>query len=270
MPYDRNEITTEQSGEANHHYDLSGLTPSSMVLCGSGIRRSAAGAATLESAALGITRYLQSSLWDVAADLPGSVLVRLYRTVSYSRLEPGLQEFATAALQRRKPWPDMKCLTLMASAGVRAEWNSRHTSVAHRAIPLPSAEVIARLPMVARLVSQLGVDAKELTEPDRGPMVANEGRPSTNVFHVAEALGSEFVPAQDDFVKPMGVRSVVGFGGQLGVGDLYAVIVFSRVHIDRSTADIIGYLGSDVRMAIVPTLARPLFNSASTEQPTQL
>ncbi len=236
-----------------------------MVLCGSGIRRAASGAGSLETAAAAITEYLHSSLWDDASDRPASVLVRLYRTISYRLLEPDLQRFATAALERREPWPEMKCLTLMATAGERAEWNSRHTSAGHRAIPLPSAEAIARLPMVSLLVSQLGVDAKELAGAERVPLVQNEGRPSTNVFHIPAALGSPVVPAQEEFVKPLAVRSVVGFGGQLGAGDLYAVIVFSRVPINRATADIIGYLGSDVRMAIVPTHARPLFKGGASE-----
>ena len=249
----------DASGAAER-YDLTRLTPSSMVLCGSGIRRSAAAARSLESAAQAITRHLYQSLWDLPSDRPAAALVRLYRTVSYSMLEPELQNIATAALERRRPWPEMKSLTLMATAGDRPEWNSRHLSEGHRAIPLPSAEAIARLPMVSRLLSQLGVDPRELVGAARSPILTNEARPSTNVFHVAEAVGSEFVPAQEDFVKPLGIRSVVGFGGRLGVGDLYAVIVFSRVAIDRATADMMGYLGSDVRMAVVPTLARPLFN----------
>lgn len=257
----------EHSGPTGERYDLGRLTPSSMVLCGSGIRRSAAGAETLETAAGAIIEYLQASLWDSASDQPASVLIRLYRTVSFARLEPDLQRFARLALESRKPWPEMRCLTLMATAGVRPEWNSRHESTAHRAIPLPSAEAVARLPMVSRLVSQLGVDAKDLVGPGREAIIENEGRPSTNVFHVADAVGSRFVPAQEEFVKPMNVRSVVGFGGQLGVGDLYAVIVFSRVLVNRATADILGFLGSDVRMAIVPTLARPLFKSEVAERP---
>ena len=248
------------SAAAPEHYDLTRLTPSSMVLCGSGIRRSAAAARSLEAAAQAITRHLYETLWDSASNRPAPALVRLYRTVSYAMLEPELQTLATAALERRKPWAEMKSLTLMATAGDRPEWNSRHLSESHRAIPLPSAEAIARLPMVSRLVTQLGVDPRELVGAARSPILTNEARPSTNVFHVAEALGSEFVPAQEGFVKPFGIRSVVGFGGRLGVGDLYAVIVFSRVPIDRPTADMMGYLGSDVRMAVVPTLARPLFN----------
>lgn len=45
------------------------------------------------------------------------------------------------------------------------------------------------------------------------------------VFHVAEARESAYVPAQADFVVPYGIRSVVGFGGPLATGDLFAVIL---------------------------------------------
>ena len=59
---------------------------------------------------------------------------------------------------------------------------------------------------------------------------------SYNVFYVEEAAGSPHVPAQETFVQPFGIRSVVGFGWVLPTDELYAVIMFTRVHVPRQTA----------------------------------
>ncbi|MDQ6691403.1 MAG: sensor histidine kinase, partial [Candidatus Dormibacteraeota bacterium] len=72
--------------------------------------------------------HLHESLRHPEDGRPDCVLVRFYRTVRYERLPTDLQSFARATLGPESPRPDMKCLTLMATAGDLPEWNSRHTS----------------------------------------------------------------------------------------------------------------------------------------------
>ena len=73
-----------------------------------------------------------------------------------------------------------------------------------------------------------------------------------NVFHVAEAVGSPSIPAQQDFVIPAGIRSCLGFGGMLPRGDLFALIMFSRVSIPYKTAAMFKTLSLSVKSAILP------------------
>jgi hypothetical protein len=47
-----------------------------------------------------------------------------------------IQAFARAAMGEERPRSSMKCLTLMATVGETAVWNSRFLSRGHRAIPL--------------------------------------------------------------------------------------------------------------------------------------
>ena len=56
------------------------------------------------------------------------------------------------------------------------------------------------------------------------------------VFHVRDANGSPYIPAQD-FVTQYGIQSVVGFGGSLPDGDLFATLLFCRVTVDAAAAD---------------------------------
>ena len=53
-------------------------------------------------------------------------------------------------------------------------------------------------------------------------------------------------------MKPHKVRSVVGFGGILTTGDLYAVILFSKVTIPRATAQLFKPLALRVKEGVQP------------------
>ena len=52
---------------------------------------------------------------------------------------------------------------------------------------------------------------------------------------------------------------LIGFGGTLLSGDLFGVILFSKVTIPKRTADLFRYLSADVRAGIVPPQRRGLF-----------
>src|SRR5215212_764703 len=124
----------------------------------------------------------------------------------------------------------MKCLVLLASAGQEPEWNSPRQSRGHRAIPLPSVQIVEQAPMIAQLVRQMGLDLDDVVSPRPEVIRGLEGK-TYNVFYVADALGSPFIPAQEAFVQRYGIRSVIGCGGIHLTGDLYSLILFSRAHV---------------------------------------
>ncbi len=73
-----------------------------------------------------------------------------------------------------------------------------------------------------------------------------------NVFHIPQAVGSPFVPAQAEFVLPYGVQSVLGMGGVLPEGELFVVILFSRVTIGGEVAERLRELALTIRDLFVP------------------
>jgi len=83
-----------------------------------------------------------------------------------------------------------------------------------------------------------------------------------NVFHVPEAVGSPYVPAQEDFVIPYRIRSVLGFGGMLPTADLFAIILFSKVPISRETADLFKTLALSAKVALLPFVKDAVFDRA--------
>jgi hypothetical protein len=215
-------------------YDLDKFGLAEMLQLGRGIRSAAADAPGMRAAAEATTRYLHRECVDPTTGGSACALVRLYKTHPFGDLPDDEQTFARKLLENPKPPRDMKCLTLLATAGDEPQWNSPRHSRGHRVIPLPSVQMVEGAPMIAALIRQFGLTIESVVSPPK--MAESLAGKTYNVFHVAEARGSSAIPAQDDFVVPYGIRSALGFGGVLRTGDLFAVIMFTKVHIPPDTA----------------------------------
>lgn len=244
-------------------YDLAHLTLGEMTRCGMALRALGRDAGSMEEAARRVVQYLYAELGAGDGQTRGSLLVRFYKTHRFGQLEPELQTFAAELLRGEQPTASMLCLTLLATVGDETAWNDRHRSSGHRAIPLPSPAAVARLPMVARLVSQMGLEVGSLLEPDPALILDLQQR-TFGVFHVPEALGSPYIPAQQAFVVPYSVQSALGFGGVLPTGDLFSVILFCRVPVTREVADLFAPLALSAKLAVLPYSRGPVF-APSTE-----
>jgi hypothetical protein len=220
-----------------------------LVACSEAFRELRGEASTMEAAAQGITSYLHRHLVDDDGR-PACPLVRLYKTHRFGMLPPDLQDFAHHATPGRRLDDGVRCLTLLGTSGADPDWNDRRRSEGHQAIPLESAELVAQLPMVAGLIDQLGVDVATVVEPGEEGLALHHR--DYDVFYVPEAEGSPMVPAQDGFVRPFGIRTVVGCGGMLPSRDLFALIVFTRLALDAATADLFRTLALSVKATIVP------------------
>jgi hypothetical protein len=217
-------------------YDLTAFGQEDLDRCGEALTGLREGASSMEEAANRITQHLFDNTINPENGEKACAMVRFYKTHPYEDLNGELRAFAQGILGHPPDPPDMKCLVLLATAGEQAEWNSRTASVGHKAIPLPDEAFVSKIPMISRLVSQFGLDVNAVIRADPNLLTDLEQK-RYNAFHVAEAVGSPYIPAQKDFVIPYGIRSVLGFGGMLTTGELFAVIMFAKVQIPRATAD---------------------------------
>jgi hypothetical protein len=236
---------------AGDMYDLSHFTLSDMTRCGVELRKLGAGASSMEEVAGRVVRLLHAQLSMSASDARACPLVRTFVTLPFASLEPGQQQFARRLLPDIDAHPQMKCLTLLATAGDEPQWNARQRSAGHQALPLPSEESIARSPMIAQLIRQLGVQVGALLDPG-SRLVLDESQHTFNVFHVPDALGSPYIPAQAEFVEPYEIRSVLGFGGLLPPGELFATILFARTSVPREVAERFRTMALNVKVALLP------------------
>lgn len=239
-------------------YDFANMTDTELDRCGHTLRDAGSAASSMEDAANRIVKALYENITDSATGQKANALVRFYKTHPYSQLDAGLQGFARGILGSNPPSDDLRCLTMLGTIGDQEQWNSRARSAGHQAIPLASAEIVSGIPMIARLINQFGIDIGAVMRPD--PMLIGDlSKKTFNTFYVPEAAGSPYIPAQDDFVIRYGIKSVLGFGGVLSSGELFAVIMFSKVSIPSKTAEIFNRMAISVKDALEPFAGNKVF-----------
>jgi serine phosphatase RsbU (regulator of sigma subunit) len=241
-------------------FDLSSFSLSDMLTCTSALRRAVPDSTSMEDSAASVVRFFYENLIDKESGDRSCAMVRLYKTHKFDRLEPDLKTYVTAMTAPDTPDGQTPCLTLLGTAGDEPEWNERELSRWHRAIPLSNKEALNLLPMVSQLVQQLGLQHDEVVRIDPDLFLELDQR-SYNVFHVEEALGSFAIPAQDTFVIPYGIRSILGFGGVLPDGSLFAVILFSKRTIRREAADLFASVALSVKLILLQSASGPIFAS---------
>ncbi len=201
-----------------------------------------------EDLATGLVNLLYENLKDEnGQQLCG--LIRFFRTMPFEKVPP---ELKTKLLQSHGKGiaAQTKCLTLLATRGLRYSWNDPRKSEEHQCILLQSGESLEETPMISGLLKQLGVDINQVVSSEPGIFLAPEKKQYT-VFYVPEAKNSNLVPAQEDFVIPYEIGSVVGFGSQLASGELFAVLLFLRCHVDLEVAKRFSALAKDTELAIL-------------------
>jgi hypothetical protein len=229
-------------------YQISNFSLGDMLRLGLALRPATDGKGTMEEAANALCRLLYEELVDGNGHR-ACALVRFYKTHSFGELPRGLQTFASKSLAPVSPRDDMNCLTLLATVGDEPAWNSRHRSRGHQAIPLASPEVVEGAPMIAQLIKQFGMDVREVVRSGDRVVRDLKGR-NYGVFYVPKAPGSPYIPAQTEFVLRYGIQSVLGFGGTLVSGDLFALILFSKTPIQEGATEQFRRLAADVRVIL--------------------
>jgi len=242
-------MSSQNEGQTT--YDVTNFTIREVTECGRAMRAMGAGASNMEEAAGRIVRYLRNTLIDGQTGERACSLIRFFKTHAYEGLDDDLKDFASSMLEGCNPLPGMKCLTLLGTVGENQEWNLRETSKGHRAIPLPSEEVVHQIPMMRNLIKQLGLSVRSVVKPDP-ELLLDMGQKTYNVFLVQEALGSPYIPAQQEFVVPYGIKSVIGFGGMLPSLDIFVIIMFLKTSISREAADLFKNLSLNIKLAVLP------------------
>ncbi|MDQ6648843.1 MAG: serine/threonine-protein phosphatase [Actinomycetota bacterium] len=229
-----------------------------MIAISSAVRGFGAQSRSVEELGTRVASYLYEHLVSAGTGSRQAALVRFYKTCAYEELDASQRQFADRALGALPATPSLKCLTLLGTAGEEAGWNDRHASAGHQAIPLPSEAFVESAPMIHRLLQQLQVDVGALVRADTG-LVHSVAEDIYHVFYVGKAHGSPHIPAQD-FVRTFGISSVLGFGGVLPTGDVFAVILFSRTTVPPETAELFATVALSVTVALLPLLSGPLLD----------
>jgi hypothetical protein len=213
--------------------------------------------ATIAAAGERVVQFLYRELVD-ADGKPAAALVRLFKTHPYDKLDELRKNFVRRMVPDADQMQSLRCLVLVATAGDLDEWNSPLNSRGHMAIALTSEKMVEEAPMISQLIKQMGVKVSTVLRPDPA-LLLDMRDTSHNVFHVPKALGSPFIVAQNEFVIPYQIESVIGFGGMVASGDLFATILFSKVPISAEIADLFKVVGLNMKLALLPMARKPIF-----------
>ncbi|HZH32332.1 MAG TPA: hypothetical protein VEY11_16325 [Pyrinomonadaceae bacterium] len=173
------------------------------------------------------------------------VLARLFVTLPFNELPVPDQAFVRALADEKgiTPLLDEKTqvLALLGTHGARGQWCDRYQSEGHLGIPLVTASFVESIPMVARLMSDMGIGSDWFDKLESHILVRNLGR-AAGVFYVRDAptrldaQNRKIVSAQD-FVATENIRTVFGLGGSYLNGSFVTLILFTRETIEQSQAE---------------------------------
>ncbi len=195
--------------------------------------------ATLEAA----TQRFATGLYDTFRE--SIVLARVFVTLDLRQLPERERAFVStfsenAGIESQLD-PSTTVLTLLGTDGVEDAWKDRFKSAGHLATPLVSEQFVREIPMVSRLLQEIGF-RPEWDAPSKNLFVTKALVSVNGIFFVPDAentrdeLDRKIIPASD-FVKRYGVRAVFGFGGSyLSQAMFIAAIIFCRESVSRSDA----------------------------------
>jgi hypothetical protein len=201
-------------------------------------QRAINGSTSLEVAAQVYTRLVYEALHE------SIVLVRVFATVPARDLPAANRSFVAGLAESagQQLHDDTLVLSLLGTMGVEPAWCDRRQSMHHIGIPLVSSEFITQIPMISRLLQQLGIELDWFGRNDTAIVGRTFGLQS-GVFYVEDAAtaidrdGRNIITAQE-FVANYGVRTVYGVGGgYVGTPVYTTIIMFCRDHVDPAHAE---------------------------------
>lgn len=185
---------------------------------------------------------LVETLYEEFAD--SIVLARCFVTVPYGNLPATNQKFVNELASAKGITSEITggtpVLSLLGTRGVQPDWNDRGQSKHHLAVPLTSATFVESIPMIARLLKELGVKLEWLSQVDSAGFSERRlGGGLIGVFYVREAAAAvdkqgRLIIAAEDFVAEHQIKTVFGLGGIYAQGTLFTLLIFARDIIEKS------------------------------------
>ena len=196
------------------------------------------------------SNYLEEAAQELATALytrfeESIVIARVFVTVPFDGLPTKNKEFVRKLAESADTPSDLKgttpVLSLIGTYGEEEDWCDRRKSKGHLGIPLISSAFVRAIPMMSRLLRELGIPLDWIDSHESEIIVETIGR-TVGLFFVenaAEAVddeGRSIITAQD-FVSSHKVKSVFGTGGAYSKGQMLVIIAFCRNAIPRATAE---------------------------------
>jgi hypothetical protein len=175
---------------------------------------------------------------------PSVALARVFATIRYRALPETARAFVDelATSKNVTVIPDTPVLTLLGSAGSLPEWNDRRSSNGHIALPLASAAFVRSIPMIARLMQEMGGDPRLFD--GRATALSSKASTLGGLFYVEDAAtakdseGRLVIPSVE-FVTSQRIKTVFALGTSYADGTFVTAIVFTRERVEKRHAQML-------------------------------
>lgn len=207
---------------------------------------------SLEEASKVLTTTVYSAFQDSV------VLARVFLTVPFKALPPPYKKFTTELAEEKGATleDDTSVLALLSTRGQESDWNDPAKSQGHMGIPLVSSSFVDAIPMISRLLKELGVPLEWVDKHDT-KMIQKVLGGSAGVFYVEDAAaatdaqGRKIIAAQD-FVAQHKVKSVFGTGAAYSGELILVIVLFCRDTVPRRVADLLPILKDSFKSKTAP------------------
>jgi hypothetical protein len=190
-----------------------------------------------------VSQVFMESIFDTFKE--SVILCRLFVTVPYNKLPEFNKNFVSKLTKAKKVDnllnDDTLVLSLLGSCGIEKKWKNRRSSQNHIGIPLISSAFIEEIPMMSRLLKELGVNINWIDNNDTDLVKHTIGN-LNGMFYVKEATtetdqNGRLIIAAQDFVKKYNVKTVIGFGGSYVASDtFFTSIIFLNEKLIQAEA----------------------------------
>lgn len=197
------------------------------------------GCKTLEQAAQKVTDTLYEKFSN------SIVLARVFATMPFGALPDTNRTFVEKLAARQNISNliryETPVLTLLGTRGIKPSWNDRGQSEGHIGIPLASATFIDKIPMMSRLVKEIGINLDWIDHQDA--IVVKTYIGVSGVFYVSDAETAiddqkRKIIAAQDFVRDYQVKTVFGLGSSyLSNTTFLTLIIFCREQIEKNKVE---------------------------------
>ncbi|MEZ2227176.1 histidine kinase [Microcoleus sp.] len=241
-------------------YNQTPFTLRNLAKCSLVLRQLGRNSASMQETSQKIADYIYQYFYDSESSQNSCVLVRLFKTHPYGELDDSLQASARSLMQNKIPPYEMKCWTLLASAGKEPQCNYADEAP-NIVIPLVNEELVAQMLPISERILELGLDIPTVLGIADEKMLEMEPK-LLNIFYICSAQNSPFIAEQNSLVIPYEVKSVLGIGGLLPSRSLFMVELFFNIKISFKIAEVLNILAVAVKTALLPFDGEVVFNNS--------
>lgn len=174
-----------------------------------------------------------------------AALVRVFASTTFAELPTRERDFVTRLATARGASSELNertpVICLLGTRGFRDRWNDRRRSQNHLAIPLLRASFVKTLPMISRLMTDLGTGVEWIEKQTTLIVVKSIGR-MAQLLYVEDAATAETrdgfkIVAAQDFVAAHRIKTVLGMGGAYPNRAFVAIAIFAKESFSQAQAE---------------------------------